>query len=166
MTQQQSSNYIELLHSITEDVIKHPRDLASYIGKRFNVSRVTANKYIQKFEKDGWIARSGASTHPIFSLGYQRQISKIYPLADLLAQYGGEQLVSRSQAKRLIARFDNFKTVILDFADVPEIGQAFSDEVFRVYVRAHPDVEIVPINMTAQVEGMYRRVQTVNHTPA
>jgi hypothetical protein len=32
-----------------------------------------------------------------------------------LSLYGDEQLVSRSQAKRLLARFEKFKTVVLDF---------------------------------------------------
>jgi uncharacterized protein (DUF1330 family) len=74
-----------------------------------------------------------------------------------LAKFGDEQLVSRSQAKRLIARFDRFRTVILDFDDVQEIGQAFADELFRVYANDHPDVELLPDNMTPQVERMWLR---------
>ena len=74
-----------------------------------------------------------------------------------LAQYGDEQLVSRSQAKRLIARFDRFKKVILDFKGVQEIGQAFADELFRVYANEHRDVELIPDNMTDQVQRMWLR---------
>ena len=74
-----------------------------------------------------------------------------------LAQLGDEQLISRSQAKRLIARFDRFKIVILDFNAVNEVGQAFADELFRVYANAHPQVELTPINMTEQVERMWMR---------
>lgn len=74
-----------------------------------------------------------------------------------LALLGDEQLISRSQAKRLIARFDRFKTVILDFKGVNEIGQAFADELFRVYAIAHPQVEITPINFTEQIERMWLR---------
>ena len=74
-----------------------------------------------------------------------------------LARLGDEQLISRSQAKRLIARFDRFKIVILDFKGVNEVGQAFADELFRVYATAHPQVEITPINMTEQVERMWKR---------
>jgi hypothetical protein len=40
-----------------------------------------------------------------------------------LAQYGEEELVSRSQAKRLLARFDSFKTVVLNFEHIESIGQ-------------------------------------------
>lgn len=74
-----------------------------------------------------------------------------------LAQIGDEQLISRSQAKRLIARFDRFKTVVLDFTDVESIGQAFADELFRVYALAHPQVELLPMHMTEQVERMWLR---------
>ena len=35
-----------------------------------------------------------------------------------LAQYGDDLLISRSQAKRLLARIDRFRTVIFDFEGV------------------------------------------------
>lgn len=76
-----------------------------------------------------------------------------------LGQYEGEKLVSRSQAKRLIFRFEKFRTVILDFTGVEEIGQAFSDEVFRVFQNAHPDTRLVPVNMTAAVKEMVARAK-------
>jgi hypothetical protein len=76
-----------------------------------------------------------------------------------LGQYEGEKLVSRSQAKRLIFRFDKFRTVILDFSGVEEIGQAFSDEVFRVFQKAHPDIKLVPMNMTVAVKDMVARAK-------
>jgi anti-sigma regulatory factor (Ser/Thr protein kinase)/biotin operon repressor len=76
-----------------------------------------------------------------------------------LAQYEGEKLVSRSQAKRLYQRFERFRNVVLDFAGVAEIGQAFADELFRVFVAAHPAVALTPINMTQAVEQMVRRVR-------
>ena len=76
-----------------------------------------------------------------------------------LAQYGGDRLVSRSQAKRLIARFDRFKVVILDFKDVDAIGQAFADEVFRVFAIRFPDIELVPVNASADVRKMVHRAK-------
>ncbi len=74
-----------------------------------------------------------------------------------LAQHEGEQLVSRSQAKRLTMRFERFQTVVMDFAGVGEIGQAFADEVFRVFRQAHPATALLPINMTPAVEKMFKR---------
>lgn len=74
-----------------------------------------------------------------------------------LAQYGNDKLVSRSQAKRVMARVELFKTVILDFADVPVIGQAFADEVFRVFTREHPGIHIRPIHTNSEVRRMILR---------
>ncbi len=74
------------------------------------------------------------------------------PLA--LAKYEGENLVSRSQARRLLARVERFSEVMLDFKGVAEIGQAFADEIFRVWVREHPNVSIVPVRGNAAVMRM------------
>lgn len=74
-----------------------------------------------------------------------------------LMRYGDDNLVSRSQAKRLIARFERFKIVILDFTGVASIGQAFADEVFRVFARQHPEVELVPIKANSEVKRMISR---------
>lgn len=328
-----------LTRTITEDVVQHPRDLTRHIAQKLSISRAAANNYIRQLEDAGWIARSGPSTRPVFSPGYQRQISRRYQVQGLeedvawsqdfrqhfllapnvqnivqhgftemlnnvidhsggtgaivwmrqtetrlslivsdngigifskitqalelpdmrqalfelskgkfttdpsrhsgegvfftsrmfdvfeinangltfnhdqkfaldllqeesgifesgtavfmeidlasqrttaevyaqytnapedfdfsrtvvpmrMAQFSDEQLISRSQAKRIIARFDRFKSVVLDFSGVLEIGQAFADEVFRVYANAHPDVELSPVHMTAQVERMWLR---------
>ena len=333
------SKLLELIDTVTEDVAKHPRDLTRYYAERLGITRAAANRYIQKLESSGWIARSGPLTRPTFSLGYQREISKLYKIEGLeedaawsrdfkpffnlspnvlnivnhgftemlnnaidhstgdevfvwarqsedqfnlaisdngmgifkkisealnlvdmrqalfelskgkfttdpsrhsgegvfftsrmfdsfrikansleyhhddqsnddflrdakgffahgtlvlmtidlaatrtavdiyaqytnapddfdfsktvvpmrLAQYGDEQLVSRSQAKRLIARFDRFRKVILDFKGIQEIGQAFADEIFRVYANEHREVELTPENMTDQVQRMWLR---------
>lgn len=333
------SRFDDLVRTVTRDVVEHPRDLTRHYAERFNISRVAANKYIQRLETEGWIARSGPSTHPVFSPGYKRRIARLYPLIGLeehivwendfkpylsmpsnvqsiashgltemvnnaidhsagrsvfvfatqdestlsiiisddgvgifakitsalsladmrqalfelskgklttdpskhtgegvfftsrmfdsfeisanglqfnhdsnsshdwlqevndiftegttvymrialtsnrttaevyaqfteapedydfsktvvpmrLACFGDEQLVSRSQAKRLIARFDRFRTVILDFSEIQEIGQAFADELFRVYGNSHPNIELLPKNMTEQVERMWLR---------
>ncbi len=333
------SRFDALVRTVTKDVAEHPRDLTRQYAERLDISRVAANRYIQRLETEGWIARSGPSTHPVFSPGYKRRVAHLYDLAGLeehviwgrdfkpffslspnvqniaghgftemvnnaidhsdgksvfvwmtqdenslrmiisddgvgifskittslalpdmrqalfelskgklttdpskhtgegvfftsrmfdsfeitanglqfsheevlphdflheakgvftegtavamsislvnqrtaadvyaqftdapegydfsktvvpmrLARYGDEQLVSRSQAKRIIARFERFRTVILDFSDVQEIGQAFADELFRVYASAHPAVDLMPSHMTEQVERMWRR---------
>jgi anti-sigma regulatory factor (Ser/Thr protein kinase) len=76
-----------------------------------------------------------------------------------LARVGSENLISRSQAKRLLARIDQFKNVQLDFSEVPEIGQAFADEIFRVFVLAHPDIALEAINANPDVARMIKRAQ-------
>ena len=74
-----------------------------------------------------------------------------------LAQYGTERLVSRSQAKRLLERVDRFKIVLFDFTEVESIGQAFADEVFRVFINFHPHTNIIPINANETVMQMIKR---------
>lgn len=76
-----------------------------------------------------------------------------------LAQYGEDKLISRSQAKRVLARVDLFKTVLFDFAGVLTIGQAFADEIFRVFARSHPGIEALPINANPDVLRMIRAAQ-------
>jgi anti-sigma regulatory factor (Ser/Thr protein kinase) len=78
-----------------------------------------------------------------------------------LARIGGENLISRSQAKRLMQRVDRFKTVVLDFDGVEKIGQAFADEIFRVFANAHPEVELIPGHATPEVQQMIRRAEVL-----
>ncbi len=68
-----------------------------------------------------------------------------------------QNLVSRSQAKLLMVGLDKYKIVTLDFKHVKEIGQAFVDEVFRVYRKSHPHVQILYRNDNPAVEFMLKR---------
>ncbi|MDH5376810.1 MAG: DUF4325 domain-containing protein [Gammaproteobacteria bacterium] len=76
-----------------------------------------------------------------------------------LAQYGNEKLVSRSQAKRLLSRVEKFQYVIFDFDGVASVGQAFTDEIFRVYAQNFPDIVLIPDNMEPDVEKMVNRAR-------
>jgi anti-sigma regulatory factor (Ser/Thr protein kinase)/biotin operon repressor len=78
-----------------------------------------------------------------------------------LMHYGDDNLVSRSQAKRLLLRVDRFKTVVLDFAGVTAIGQAFADEVFRVFRSRNPGVEVLAIHASAEVRRMITRAESL-----
>lgn len=75
-----------------------------------------------------------------------------------LMEHEGELLLSRSQAKRLILRFDRFTEVILDFEGVTQVGQAFADEVFRVFKNKYPEVHLSVVNTVENVENMIKRV--------
>ena len=71
----------------------------------------------------------------------------------------GVRFVSRSEAKRLLHGLDRFSEVVLDFRGVEGVGQGFADEVFRVWSRAHPETELLPVNMNRAVEFMVERAR-------
>lgn len=77
-----------------------------------------------------------------------------------LAQLGTENLISRSQGKRLVARFERFEKVMLDFSGVSEIGQAFADEVFRVFPLTHPATELSVSDASPDVLAMIQRARS------
>ncbi|KKW41932.1 MAG: hypothetical protein UY92_C0012G0011 [Candidatus Magasanikbacteria bacterium GW2011_GWA2_56_11] len=65
--------------------------------------------------------------------------------------------VSRSQAKRLLIGLEKFKSIILDFKNVESVGQAFVDEIFRVFQNEHPDITIQHVNANEDAESMIKR---------
>jgi anti-sigma regulatory factor (Ser/Thr protein kinase) len=71
----------------------------------------------------------------------------------------GKTLVSRSEAKRLVARLADFRHVTLDFSGVDVVGQGFCDEVFRVFARAHPKITLEPAGMNDTVAFMVDRAR-------
>lgn len=66
--------------------------------------------------------------------------------------------VSRSQARRVLSGLEKFRSIILDFDQVPTIGQAFADEIFRVFKNKHPDIQMTPANMNDTVRFWVERV--------
>lgn len=77
-----------------------------------------------------------------------------------LAQYGDDRLISRSQAKRLLSRVELFRTVVFDFAGVATIGQAFADEIFRVFAQQHPGIDLISIHANSAVKRMIERAKS------
>ena len=65
--------------------------------------------------------------------------------------------VSRSQARRVLAGLEKFSSIILDFDRVPTIGQAFADEIFRVFKNKYPSITITPTNMNETVRFWVER---------
>jgi anti-sigma regulatory factor (Ser/Thr protein kinase) len=66
-------------------------------------------------------------------------------------------LVSRSQARRILSGLELFREVILDFKDIEYIGQAFADEIFRVFPNMNPNTSITAQNTNADVQNMINR---------
>ena len=67
--------------------------------------------------------------------------------------------VSRSQARRILTGLEKFKTIELDFKDVKTIGQAFADEVFRIWQAQHKDVKFVIKDANGNIMIMIKRAQ-------
>ena len=65
--------------------------------------------------------------------------------------------VSRSQAKRLLMGLEKFNTIILDFKGVVSVGQAFVDEVFRVFKNEYPNITIHHVGANDEVDSMIKR---------
>ena len=76
-----------------------------------------------------------------------------------MARYGEDQLISRSQAKRLLARVELFKIVLFDFREVETVGPAFIDEIFRVFAIRHPQIELLAVNTNPEIEKTIERAR-------
>jgi hypothetical protein len=85
------------------------------------------------------------------------EFSRTRPLVRL--SHGGGAYVSRSEAKLLLSRLEQFRDVELDFAGVDTVGQGFADEVFRVWPLVHPNTTITPVNMNPAVQFMVDRAR-------
>ena len=99
------------------------------------------------------------NTRNLESYGFEKTVVPVS-----LLEYKDENplFVSRSQARRLLSRFEKFSTIVLDFAEVHEIGQAFADEIFRVFANAHKNCELQYINANERVRNMILRATAPN----
>jgi anti-sigma regulatory factor (Ser/Thr protein kinase)/predicted transcriptional regulator len=68
-----------------------------------------------------------------------------------------ENLVSRSEAKRLLVGLDRFSRIEFDFKGVETIGQGFSDEIFRVFQKSHPNIVLSYTHAGSAVAFMIER---------
>lgn len=67
--------------------------------------------------------------------------------------------ISRSQAKRVLNGLEKYQRVVFDFAGINMVGQAFCDEVFRVFEITHPEIKIEAVNMNDSVKLMVERAR-------
>lgn len=74
----------------------------------------------------------------------------------------GQALDSRAQARRVAARLPSFKRAEISFEGVDDVGHGFTDELFRVFARARPEVELVPTHMTPRIAAL---VQSARAAP-
>ena len=65
--------------------------------------------------------------------------------------------ISRSQARRILSGLEKFKVILLDFENVPLVGQAFCDEIYRIFCNKYPGIKIEEENMSEGVKFMVER---------
>jgi hypothetical protein len=75
----------------------------------------------------------------------------------LTACEGRKTAVARSEAKSVLIPVVEFRAVTFDFAGMEFIGPSFADEIFRVFAKAHPNIELIPINTDPDVQKMISR---------
>ncbi|MBN1525940.1 MAG: DUF4325 domain-containing protein [Spirochaetales bacterium] len=150
----------------------------------FFTSKIADNLIIKSFEKklvfdniihDVYITnvKSFKGTQVVFSINSKSDNN----LADLFSRFTDEsfhfnktivrvklyeqevEYVSRSQARRILAGLDKFKTIELDFDNVATAGQAFADEIFRVWAHTHPEVTLVPKSANENIQFMINRAK-------
>lgn len=163
---------------LTSDPSRHSGEGIFFTSRMFDrFAILSGNQYFShSVEHDDWLLdadekRQGTSVFMEIRLSTKRNSQEVFeeyatidhpgfykthvPVA--LAQYGDENMISRSQAKRVLVRVEKFTEVILDFKGVSEVGQAFVDEIFRVFSQSHPDVHLIYINANESIDWMIRR---------
>jgi anti-sigma regulatory factor (Ser/Thr protein kinase) len=104
-------------------------------------------------EVENHTSRTVKKVYDQYSVGDTHGFNKtVVPVK--LAKYGTDQLISRSQAKRVLVRVDQFSQVIFDFTGVEMIGQAFADQIFRVFAADHPEVALIPSHANPEIMGL------------
>jgi len=86
--------------------------------------------------------------------GFERTVVPMHLLADTP---GG--LESRAQARHVAARLAQFRCAELDFQGIDHVGHSFADELFRVFGREYPALDLVAKNTTARVAAMLASVR-------
>src|SRR6266851_1011110 len=107
---------------------------------------------------DNHTSRTRKKTLDKFSVGDSYGFDKtVVPVR--LAKYGTDQLISRSQAKRVLARIELFTQVLFDFTNVEMVGQAFADQIFRVFQNEHPEMQLFPTHANAEIRAVINEVR-------
>jgi len=70
----------------------------------------------------------------------------------------GTGFLSRSQARRILHSLEKFTHILLDFEGIDIIGQAFADEIFRVWKNNNPETKISHEKANEDVQFMIDHV--------
>lgn len=120
---------------------------------------VNVRKPIRGTEVRVWISRSARRRlEDVFAAFAPEEYDFRFERSVVTVRFAARDYVSRSEAKRLLARLDSFKEVVLDFVGVRSIGQGFADEIFRVFPSSHPSILLRRVNVEPALEAVIRHV--------
>jgi biotin operon repressor len=140
-----SSHYLALMFdNKIRDIFTETIRYRKGTGVDFSISRNTKRKLADSFDE-----YAGEEYDYIFSKTSVRV--KLYA-------HDGDRFISRSIAKRILHRLDQFKEIVIDFTDVRLIGQGFADQIFRVFQKQHPHIKITPVNTSVAIRTMIAHV--------
>ncbi|MDR0496289.1 MAG: DUF4325 domain-containing protein [Treponema sp.] len=163
----------------TTDKTRHSGQGIFFTSKVFDEFAIVSNGIIFAPKKDGnsstkaGVRQSGSSTLICMSLANDsgKMLKNVFDefSTEIPGDFdrtivpvhlaNSDDLVSRSQARRVLSGLELFREVILDFQDVKYIGQAFADEIFRVFPNMYPAVKIIEANSNPDVQNMINRAR-------
>jgi len=163
---------------LTTDPDNHTGEGIFFTSQAFDVFQISANgiSYVRDNLEHDWVIDDGKvnkgttvvlkikqnskrklkEIFDTFTSGEDFAFDKTHVLVKL-SHFKEEQLISRSQAKRILFGLEKFREVILDFQDIKTVGQGFVDEVFRIFKRRHPEINIICKNANQNITFMIER---------
>ncbi len=164
---------------VTTDRERHSGQGIFFTSRAFDDFYILANgMYYNRFNEFDWLLEREKNSHEtkgtivkmeidVTSDKQMKDVYRRYTEADVdgfrktvvavaLSADENDPHVSRSQAKRLLVGLEKFRDVLLDFKGVSSVGQAFADEIFRVFQNEHPQIKITRVNANEDVEFMIR----------
>ncbi|MFH1479086.1 MAG: DUF4325 domain-containing protein [Candidatus Omnitrophota bacterium] len=140
------------IQSFTKDLIfdNIAQDIFVSDRRRFIGTKVVFSIRLDSKEKLEDIFR--AYTDDSFQFSRTRVTVKLYKM--------GSEHISRSQARRILVGLDRFKEITLDFKDVKTVGQAFADEIYRVWKTNNPKINIIHKNANENIGFMIDRARS------
>lgn len=162
----------------TTDPLNHTGEGIFFTSRMFDSFSILSSDIFYTFQNEDWFLspeknedfKQGTLIKMVISLDSKKTPKAVFDqYADQEIGFGktivavalsgdpNDPHLSRSQAKRLLMGLEKFNTIILDFKGVVSVGQAFVDEVFRVFKNEYPNITIHHMGANDEVESMIKR---------
>ncbi len=162
----------------TTDPLNHTGEGIFFTSRMFDSFSILSSDIYYTFKNEEWFFspeknedfKQGTLIKMVISLDSKKTLKEVFDqYADQEIGFGktivavalsgdpNDPHLSRSQAKRLLMGLEKFNTIILDFKGVVSVGQAFVDEVFRVFKNEYPNITIHHVGANDEVEFMIKR---------